>query len=108
MARRMGRRAPAPGFESWRAVMDGTGAWVIVNQRGEQPLRAPDPVVRLYNIHLAASAPTLREALEALARRFERLEIRRNPDVRLVQLSWGAIIASRQAELEFPGASPLH
>lgn len=95
MAASKRRRQVELGAPQWRATMNGTGAWVIVNREGDQPLRDPDPVVRIQNIHLAAAAPTLREALELLVRRFERLNVTARRDVQLLQLSWGAIILTR-------------
>lgn len=89
------RRPKWPPQDEWRAVMTGTGAWVIVNRWGEQPLRDSDPIARLESIHLAAAAPTLRGALEALVTRFERLDPRHRTDAQLVQISWGAISVSR-------------
>ena len=67
--RRMQRRSkPTP--ERWVATRNGAGVWVIVDEHGRQPLRAVDPVVRLYNLHLAAAAPMLEHELASLVRRF--------------------------------------
>lgn len=62
-----GRRRP-PITEVWTATRNAAGVWVILDQNGEEPLRAVDPVRRLEAVHLAAKAPELRAALAELTK----------------------------------------
>jgi hypothetical protein len=57
----------------WFAHRTPAGIWVIVDEAGDQPLRALDPVDRCSNIHLAAAAPVLRHELRRIAQRFSRV-----------------------------------
>jgi len=74
----MGRGASARlcGAHStrWRAVRDGCGRWRVVDQQGREPLRDPDPLGQVLAVHLAASAPAIRDALAILAQRLKALE----------------------------------
>jgi hypothetical protein len=85
--------------ERWRVVRDGCGAWLIVDERGGQPLREDDPLVRLGNLYVAAAAPELRDALLRLVRRMETLieyaSAQPHRDGRLLQLAHGVIADSR-------------
>lgn len=68
------KRKPARMYaeaEEWFPARDTNGQWVVVNGRGEQVLRSPDPRIRLEAVHLAASAPLLRSLLDAVARRLQ-------------------------------------
>ena len=69
----MRRRPRRPPPRRWFAVRDGAGTWVIVDTSGNQPLRDADPFQRLHNLHLAAAAPALRDALVQLVHRLEYL-----------------------------------
>ena len=65
-------RKPEPLWDpiaEWKAARDLAGLWHVVNGRGERILQHPDPLVRLQAVHLAASAPLLRELLRVCARR---------------------------------------
>jgi hypothetical protein len=68
--RPMKRSHQAPTYERWFARRNPAGLWVIVDDQGRQPLRSIDPVTQLYNLHLAAAAPSLEHELAALVRRF--------------------------------------
>lgn len=89
------RRPVKPRSKQWRAVRDGSGQWIVVNERGEQPLRSETPLDRLCNVHLAAAAPVLRESLEALARRLEHMESPYARDGDRLISAYGALAMSR-------------
>ena len=95
MGRRAKRRPVAPRVEQWRATRDGFGSWVVVNERGEEPLRSAEPLDRLFNVHLTAAAPVLRESLEELARRLEHMESPYARDERRPITAYGALAISR-------------
>lgn len=71
MGRHMRRRPLKPRPPRWTPVRDGVGAWIIVNEQGEQPLRAEDPLERLSNLYLVAAAPALFLALQIVTRRMQ-------------------------------------
>ena len=99
MPRRAKRRRVLLPCERWRVVRDGCGAWLIVDERGAQPLRAEDPLARLGHLYVAAAAPELRDALLRLARRMETLieytSAQPHRDDKLLQLAHGVIADSR-------------
>jgi len=67
-------RAPlCASHDEWFARRDGCGQWRIVNHEGAEPLRDPDPTVRVRAAYLLAAAPRLRALLEATASRLSRL-----------------------------------
>jgi hypothetical protein len=84
--------------ERWCAVRDGCGAWVIVDERGAQPLRADDPLARLGSVYLAAAAPELRHALLRMAHRMgaliEFVSPQPHRDGKLLQEAYGVIALS--------------
>ena len=65
-----------PGYDAWRAERNGAGQWIVTDGQGRQPLRSSDPLVRTQAVHLAASAPQLRAALEWLVEDLHNLELR--------------------------------
>lgn len=73
MRRPMKRRRRLFPDPPWRVERDETGRPRIVNQQGREPLRDEDPLERTYNLHLAAAAPELRQALRELAHLCRRL-----------------------------------
>lgn len=79
----------------WHVEVNGCGIHVIRDARGVDPLRHPDPMERLFNVHLAAQAPTLREATLALVRRLETMHGGWKRDDELVSLAWCAIYCCR-------------
>lgn len=95
----MGRPPKPSDFRRWRAVRDGRGQWIVVDEDGEQPIRDRDPMERLYAVHLAAEAPWLRDVLKRICRRMEHLiafySSEPNVDQRLVDEGWAAILCSR-------------
>jgi len=95
LGRRAKRRPVARRVEQWRATRDGFGSWVVVDERGGEPLRSNDPLDRLCNVHLAAAAPVLRESLEALTRRLEHMESPYARDERRLITAYGALAISR-------------
>jgi hypothetical protein len=80
-------------------MRDGAGVWVIVDERGVLPLRADDALERLYNLHLAAAAPALRDVLLRVLHRMQGLieQISSQPhrDEKLVLRAYGVIGDSR-------------
>jgi len=60
-----------PRTEQWCAARDERGQWAVVNRRGEQVLRHPEPLARMQAVYLAASAPVLREMLRVVATRLQ-------------------------------------
>lgn len=60
-----------PKSEEWRAARDERGQWVVANFRGEQVLRHAEPLARMHAVHLAASAPQLRELLRVVTTRLQ-------------------------------------
>lgn len=57
-------------MDDWYPVRDGTGRWIVVDAAGRQPLLDPDPVARMYAVHLAAAAPGLRAGAAEMLRRW--------------------------------------
>ena len=53
----------------WRAARNGSGLWVVVNERGEEILQQADTIRRMQAVHLAAQAPTLRGVLASVLKR---------------------------------------
>jgi hypothetical protein len=80
-------------------MRDGAGVWVIVDGDGRQPLRADDALERLYNLHLAAAAPALRDVLLRVLNRMQSLieQISSQPhrDAKLVLRAHAVIAESR-------------
>lgn len=56
--------------DDWYAVRDSRGLWIVVDSSGRQPLLDPDPIARMYAVHLAAAAPGLRAGGAELVRRY--------------------------------------
>jgi hypothetical protein len=106
--RRAKRRRVLLPCERWRAVRDGCGAWVIVDECGVQPLRADDPLARLGNVYLAAAAPELRHTLLRLAHRMgtliEFLSSQPHRDGKLLQEAYGVIALSHPPLQEWSAA----
>lgn len=94
ITRRKGIMRLLPEPRLWRVEMTGYGGSVIRDEDGGDPLRASEPLIRLRNIHLAASAPTLKEALILLLQRFESLHDGWHRDDQLACLAWTAIYES--------------
>lgn len=98
MARDAQRRRSRPLVARWYAVRDGRGQWAVVNDRGQQPLRDPDPSARLDAVTLAAAAPELRAMLQRVLGRFEALvpgSWQSRVDRRLAQEAHGVLVATR-------------
>ena len=83
------------GVPEWHVEVTGYGVHVIRDAEGGDPLKHLDPVTRLRNIHLAAAAPTLYEALSLIVRRFRTLNDGAHRDDELLCLAWTAIYESR-------------
>lgn len=94
MPRRVTRPLVIP-VRPWIATLNGFGAWVLLDETGHDPLRHPDPLIQLENIHVAARSRTLREALEKLARRYAVIASNRSADEEVLRIAFGEIVASR-------------
>lgn len=85
--------------EGWTAARDRRGLWVVSSRHGESVLQHADPMVRMHAVHLAASAPILREALTRVTSRLQvTLESHcsyYSRDMRLVRECWIAIAETR-------------
>ena len=82
----------------WAVICDARGRLDIVDAAGIRPLEHPDNVQRLFAVHLAASAPQLRNALQDVTHRLEYLHMTWPTDRRdekRIQIAHGALIASR-------------
>lgn len=101
----MKRRPLRPPVARWFAVRDGNGSLVIVNEQGEQPLRAEDPLERLGNVHLAAAAPELADALRDLLVRAQHIISEysgwRHRDQKFLMRAQAALASSRVPLAEF-------
>jgi len=86
------------GEAVWHVEVTGIGTRAIRDAAGLNPLAVPDPVERAFAIELQASAPTLRQAVLALVRRFESLHDGWHRDEQLVWLAWEAIRISKPSE----------
>lgn len=95
ITRRKGIFRLLPPNPQWHIQLTGFGTHVIRDEDGADPLRTADPVSRLRNITLAASAPTLREALFLVLHRFEHIHDGWHRDNDLCALAWTAIYESR-------------
>lgn len=93
--RKRGFRFAYPLVPMWHVEVTGFGTHVVRDAHGHDPLQHPDPVTRLKNIHLAASAPTLREALILILQRFESMHDGWYHDDALCALAWTAIYECR-------------
>lgn len=102
----------------WRVVHTGFGTLVIRDAEGRDPLRHPDPLTRAVNLYLAAGAPLLKQALQAVLNRylwFESPYGRDDEISHLGQFALGATVlpigeivraskSKQQAELELEAA----
>ena len=91
MGRKAKRRSVWPDSPRWRAVRNGWGRWVIVDEQGREVLRDPDPYQQMVTAHLAAAAPGLRDALGELARRLRYLELPYARDAKRVAWAQGEL-----------------
>lgn len=95
ITRRKGQFRTIEPVPMWHVELTGFGVHFLRDEEGRDPLKHPDPLERLRNIHLAASAPTLKEALILLLQRFESLHDGWHRDDELCALAWTAIYESR-------------
>ena len=93
--RRKGIYRLLPENPMWHVRMTAFGVHVISDEQGADTLKSPDSIQRLRNLHLAASAPHLREALFQTLHRFELVNNGRHNDEHVCRLAWTAIYESR-------------
>lgn len=79
----------------WRVEVTGVGALTLRDEDDFDPLRHPDPKVRLENFHLAKQSPSLEQAVLHLVRRFEVLHNGWHADDQAIALAWTALYGCR-------------
>jgi hypothetical protein len=95
LASRPQRRADIINFGDWIAIMDERGQWMVAESGSRRDvLRDPDPLQRIQAVHLAASAPLMKSALDALVRKLENCGWKDDGDYRrgrVLQFAHGAL-----------------
>lgn len=100
VTRRKGIYRLLPENPVWHVRMTDFGTYVVSDEAGLDPLKSPDPLARMRNIHLAASAPQLREALFLTLQRFEVINNGRHNDEQVCRIAWNTIYESRPTVAE--------
>lgn len=84
----------------WSVEVDGAGVIRLVDRDGNDPLKHPDPLVRLVNMHVAAQAPLMRQLTVTFTRRFELIDGGWKRDEELISYGWLVVYLCQPPESE--------